>query len=80
MYSTAPAQEQGARLPARRHRRLDFSQNSGQQLTFCFVEVSKIEEIYFTAVLCDDFFCECQNDLHHPARAGRQLGKSRCQP
>ena len=31
MYSTAPAQEQGARLPARCHRRLDFLQNSGQQ-------------------------------------------------
>jgi hypothetical protein len=31
MYSTAPAQEQGARLPARCHRWLDFSQNSGQQ-------------------------------------------------
>ncbi len=26
MYSTAPAQEQGARLTAMRHRRLDFSQ------------------------------------------------------
>ena len=34
MYSTAPAQEQGARLPASRHRWLDFLQNSGQQLFF----------------------------------------------
>ena len=28
-YSTAPAQEQGARLPAMRRRRLDFDNNKG---------------------------------------------------
>ena len=35
MYSTVAAQEQGARLPASRHRRLDFSQkinNNWQKL------------------------------------------------
>ena len=30
VYSTVAAQEQGARLPASRRRRLDFSQKSGQ--------------------------------------------------
>ena len=34
MYSTVAAQEQGARLPASRHRRLDFSQKNAS-ITFC---------------------------------------------
>ena len=67
MYSTAPAQEQGAKLPASRHRRLDFSQNSGQQ---CFlrnynrnqVKKKKIQVSYLEKVYYDDIFCYREPD------------------
>ena len=54
MYSAAPAQEQGARLPASRHRRLDFLQNSGQQL---FLRKSSVAR--FSAALTASYYL-CQ--------------------